>query len=109
MARFLTLINFVLETIPIYNMFTTMIPKEVLNEIKRIQRRFLWRHGLEEGKIHYVSWNTICQPKQCGGLGIRGLHLMNVACFLKAGWRMKENTNELWKQVIRGKYGRNAD
>jgi hypothetical protein len=53
-----------------------------------------------------ISWNTLTQPKECGGLGLRNLQSMNEACLMKMGWSLMIGEHNLWGQVLRGKYGR---
>jgi hypothetical protein len=55
-----------------------------------------------------VSWNTITQPKECGGLGLRNLQSMNEACLMKLGWSLMSEEYSLWGQVLIGKYGRSG-
>jgi hypothetical protein len=53
-----------------------------------------------------VGWETITQPKESGGLGLRNLTLFNEACLMKMGWSLMIGENSLWGQVLVGKYGR---
>jgi hypothetical protein len=39
-----------------------------------------------------ISWNTLTQPKECGGLGLRNLQSMNEACLMKMGWSLMNTT-----------------
>jgi hypothetical protein len=41
-----------------------------------------------------------------GGLGLRELAVMNIACLGKLGWKLKSDNNELWCNVLRNKYNR---
>ncbi|KAF7834787.1 putative ribonuclease H protein At1g65750 family [Senna tora] len=56
-------------------------------------------------KMHMVNWNTLCNPKDQGGLGLRALEHYNQAFLMKMGWGIIiHKSNDLWAQVLRGKY-----
>lgn len=46
------------------------IPKGLLDDIDRICRQFLWGGG----KPAMVNWETMCQPKKYGGLGLKNIY-----------------------------------
>ncbi|RVX09645.1 Insulin-degrading enzyme-like 1, peroxisomal [Vitis vinifera] len=61
--------------------------------------------GHMEGKTHLVNWEVVCTDKARGGLGIRKLALLNKALLGKWIWRFASDKDNLWKQVIKMKYG----
>jgi ribonuclease HI len=89
-------------------MMTTLIPKVCLDEIQRLQRRFIWGDTDDKRKFHAVKWRTVCMPKSRGGLGLRQLDTMNKACLLRWGWKLQLNGSDLWSSVLRGKYWRHG-
>jgi hypothetical protein len=65
----LTLLQAILQALPIYSFSALAAPKFVLTTIKSLQRNFIWK-GLNTGKkIALVSWDKLCRPKEQGGLG----------------------------------------
>lgn len=60
----------VIEALPIYLMMITMIPKACINEIHKLQRRFIGGETENKRKYHTVKWITITRPKEEGGLGL---------------------------------------
>jgi hypothetical protein len=38
-------------------------------------------------KVHLVNWAKICEPLQCGGLGVKNLRRFNQALLGKWLWR----------------------
>jgi hypothetical protein len=56
-----------------------------------------------------VDWATVCKPKELGGLGILNTKLMNIALMLKWVWKLYQNDEGLWADLIRAKYLRGRD
>ena len=38
-----------------------------------LQRRFLWGRAHDQNKIAWIKWDTVCLPKEKGGLGIKDI------------------------------------
>jgi hypothetical protein len=68
-----TLAKSVMEAVPIYPMMTTLIPKACIDEIQRMQRKFIWGDTDQSRRYHAVGWNMLTRPKASGGLGLRRL------------------------------------
>ena len=81
------------------------MPKIVARRLEKVQRDFLWGGGNMEGKIHLVNWEVVCTNKEKGGLGLRKLAILNKALLGKWIWRYACDKYNLWKQVIKVKYG----
>ena len=86
LAGRLTLTQSVIQTIPIYAMQTTKIPSGIRDNIDQACRHFIWSGTAGKKKMSLVKWDHICQPKLCGGLGLKNLSLMNGALLMKIGW-----------------------
>lgn len=52
----ITLLKFVLSSIPIYYLSCFKCPKSVLRRIEKSQRNFLWNDAVEKRKYHLVNW-----------------------------------------------------
>ncbi|KAG6720010.1 hypothetical protein I3843_03G038700 [Carya illinoinensis] len=73
----ITLIKSTLSNLPTYFLSLIPIPIVVANRLEKLFRDFLWRDLGEEAKFHLVSWDKICTPLSCGGLGFRKLSIFN--------------------------------
>ncbi|XP_026442463.1 uncharacterized protein LOC113342010 [Papaver somniferum] len=73
----LTLIKFVLSSIPIYNMSIYKWHKKIIAACERIPRNFLWSGNAEEKKYITIAWDKVCAPLEEGGLGIRKFEDIN--------------------------------
>jgi len=101
----ITIINYVLTTLPIYLLSFYRIPKKVVQKIVSIQRNFLWGGDNDISKIPWVKWDTVCLPKVRGGLGIKDLNKFNEALLGKWGWQLANNPHQLWARTLVSKYG----
>ncbi|MDD0245709.1 hypothetical protein PSY47_23320, partial [Shigella flexneri] len=65
---------------------------------------FIWGDTNDKKKVHLVNWDTICQPKQLGGLGIKKTSEMNKAMLAKASWRIWQADAGFWAAIFKEKY-----
>ncbi|KAL5172857.1 putative ribonuclease H protein [Glycine soja] len=82
-----------------------LVPRMVANKLIRIQRSFLWGGGRDNNKIAWISWKTVCLPKQKGGLGIKDIHTFNMALLGKWMWNLMYQQGALWVAILEAKYG----
>ncbi|GLT93612.1 hypothetical protein SLE2022_113960 [Rubroshorea leprosula] len=85
-------------------MQASWLPSSIHNEIDRISRNFIWGSDESHRKLHLVSWDTICQPKESGGLGIKKARDANLISMAKLNWRLHTDKGHLWRDVISKKY-----
>ncbi|KEH37317.1 transmembrane protein, putative [Medicago truncatula] len=105
----IVLVNAVLNVIPIFYLSLLKLPVQVWKRIVRIQREFLWGGVGGGNKISWVKWETVCQSKRNGGLGVKDIRLMNVSLLAKWRWRLIDGDTALWKEALRAKYGIGVD
>lgn len=99
----LTLINFVLQAIPVFWVVLTWIPKGILHKIKQICSRFLWSGSKEDTVLPWVAWDKIARPKDWGGCGLKSPFDFSKSLAAKSGWRIISSEN-LWTKVVKRKY-----
>jgi hypothetical protein len=56
-----------------------------------------------------VDWPTVCKPKEFRGLGILNTRLMNLTLMIKWIWKLYQNSDGLWADLIRAEYLRGRD
>lgn len=103
-ASKITLAQSVLSAIPNYFMQTMLIPKGICDELERPICQFIWGSTEGHSKISLVGWNSICQPKSCRGLDLRGMLDQNVSFFMNIGFHLLIKDKALWDKVLRTKY-----
>ncbi|XP_062155308.1 uncharacterized protein LOC133863382 [Alnus glutinosa] len=54
--------------------------------------------------LKLLSWDTICQPKALGGLGIHPLEFLNHSSLARLGWKLTINDTAPWVDVLKSKY-----
>ncbi|KAF7831647.1 putative ribonuclease H protein [Senna tora] len=62
---------------PYYHMQHSRLPKGTINQIKKMERSFLWGSTPEKRRLHQVNWEKTCHPRSLGDLGIRKMESMN--------------------------------
>lgn len=103
----ITLINYVLCSIPIYTMASNMVPKSVLKCIDKFMANILW-NSQGESCAHWVSWESVCSPKEEGGLRIYKLDTVRNILNTKLLWLVLTG-NCLWSRYAKSEYFRRWD
>nr|GEY09445.1 RNA-directed DNA polymerase, eukaryota [Tanacetum cinerariifolium] len=101
----LTLIKFVLSSLPLYYMSSFKVPKDVLSKMEYICRNFF--NGVEnrEKKMSLICWNKILVSKKNGSLCVSSFFAFNHAILFKWIWRFIDNGSSLWSRFISAIYG----
>lgn len=99
------LLKNVIQAIPTYALSVFLIPLEMGREIERIMNGFWWGcEGERNRGIRWKRWESLCVPKQWGGLGFRRVREFNVALLGKQAWRLIQNPKSLVAKVYKAKY-----
>ncbi len=97
----LVVLNSVLSSIPSYFCSALLLPKWVLNSIKKIRRGFFWKGKILRSGFHCLAkWEHICRPKRSGGLGIRNIRIANSALLMKGLWNFHNSTTLPWVHLL---------
>lgn len=73
-----------------------ILPKACLAEIDSICGKFMWKGKTEGPYSAKVSWSSVTTPKREGGLGLKNLHLWNLASVLKMIWILFFKQDSIW-------------
>ena len=98
------LLKAMVQAIPTFAMSCFRLPISLFHEIEMSIRKFWWGQQGEQRKIHWKSWEVLCQPKSLGGLGFKDLQKFNEAILAKHVWRLLSDQSSLFYHVIKEKY-----
>ena len=97
----LIFVKSVLAAIPNYAMCTIKLPLGFLDHVENSCRNFLWKgKDIEKKGKCLVKWETVCKPKEAGGLGIKSLRIQNNALMMKNLFKFMNRANIPWVQLI---------
>ena len=102
-----TLIKSVLSSLPIYQSSLLLAPKDIMNQIYKLLKDFLWGGGKgNQHRMHLVNWETVKRPLLDGGLQFKDPELSNIAMGGKILWQLfskKHSVSQLlWKKYLHG-------
>jgi hypothetical protein len=63
LGGWVVLLNYVLNSIPIFYLSFMKMPVKVWKKIVRLQQNFLWGGPKSAKKIAWVSWGKVCKLK----------------------------------------------
>ena len=97
----LQLISSVLYSIQAYWCTMFIIPKYTCYKIEQIFNGFLW--SVKEGNARKakVGWESLCLPKEEGGLGLRRIKDWNDAKIMKHIWSLFYRKDSIWVALVR--------
>ncbi|KAG7567328.1 Reverse transcriptase zinc-binding domain [Arabidopsis thaliana x Arabidopsis arenosa] len=78
-----------------------ILPNKCLEEIESMCSAFLWKGTTSSARGAKVSWDSVCTPKKCGGLGLKRLVHWNKVLGLKLIWMIFAAGGSLWVSWIR--------
>lgn len=98
------LLKSVIQAIPTYLMGVYKFPSTIIHEIESAMARFFWGQKGMQRKVHWKSWEAMCNPKCIGGMGFKDLAIFNDALLGRQAWRLVHKEGSLLSKVMKAKY-----
>lgn len=61
----------IVSPLSVYNMTVLQLPKQTLNSMDKMMRKFWWDDSVDKNKFHTIKWSELCKPIEEGAPGIR--------------------------------------
>jgi hypothetical protein len=101
----LEMINSVLSSMPTFYMCATKVPIEILNQVDKYRRHYLWKGGdINNKKPPLTAWSMVTKPKNRGGLGVINLRIQNEALLVKNLHKLFNKGDLPWVKLIWSQY-----
>jgi hypothetical protein len=99
-ARRMILVQSVTSAIPAYYMQNVALPIRICSNLDKLNKDFLWGSTTDRKKMHMISWDKVCRPKDLGGLGLYSTKSRNLALLAKLNCRVMEELDSLWAKIL---------
>lgn len=73
----IVLLKHCLQILSIYALSLSKMLIKYVDAMERIRRNFSWSRTENKKRLSLITWESICKPKNLGGLGIRPIRDMN--------------------------------
>ncbi|GJZ54066.1 RNA-directed DNA polymerase, eukaryota, reverse transcriptase zinc-binding domain protein [Tanacetum coccineum] len=94
------LVASVLESIHVYWAYVILLPNDVIKDINKILKDFLWNQNDGTKGRPKVAWKKVCRFKQKGGLWLKDLGVWNRAMIVKHLWHIVTDKESLWVKWV---------
>ncbi|XP_019226274.1 PREDICTED: uncharacterized protein LOC109207745 [Nicotiana attenuata] len=99
----LTLIKYVLQSLPIHLLSAVSPPKTILKQIEKLTANFFWGMDKERNRYHWASLQKMSITQEEGGIGLRAIEDVCKSMEFKQWWTFRTKQS-LWSSFLLAKY-----
>ncbi|XP_074278599.1 uncharacterized protein LOC141602191 [Silene latifolia] len=100
----LVIVKSVLNSLHSYWASMFVLPKGIIKRIEAVCRNFLWDNSADYRRAPLVGWDTICRPKEEGGLGIKDQEFWNKAMVGRLVDWVATQRDSIWVNWVQSNY-----
>ncbi|XP_074283636.1 uncharacterized protein LOC141608172 [Silene latifolia] len=100
----LVIVKSVLNSLHSYWASMFVIPKGIIKNIEAVCRNFLWDNSADYRRTPLVGWDTICRPKDEGGLGLKDQESWNKAMVGRLVDWVSTQRDSIWVHWVQNNY-----
>ncbi|XP_074300183.1 uncharacterized protein LOC141631406 [Silene latifolia] len=100
----LVIVKSVLNSLHSYWASMFVLPKGIIKRIEAVCRNFLWDNSADYRRAPLVGWDTICRPKDEGGLGIKDQESWNKAMVGRLVDWVATQRDSIWVNWVQSNY-----
>ncbi|XP_074314348.1 uncharacterized protein LOC141649561 [Silene latifolia] len=105
----LVIVKSVLNTLHSYWASLFVIPKGITKRIEAVCRNFLWDNSADYRRAPLVAWDSVCRPKDEGGLGLKDLETWNKAMVGRLVDWVAMKRDSIWVHWVQSNYLKGRD
>ncbi|XP_028557267.1 uncharacterized protein LOC114581389 [Dendrobium catenatum] len=105
LAEKIALIKSIILAIPNYYSTHSLVPVQLVKEVDKICRGFLWDKAGGNAGLHYISWEELYKPLKGGGCGLFSSITRVAPLRARLSWRYLHNKDSFFHRVLAPKYG----
>ncbi|WOL00852.1 hypothetical protein Cni_G09565 [Canna indica] len=100
----MTLLNYVMNFLPIHIVSSSWVNSKTINRFQSLAKNYLWNSKANKKSLHLMGWDKIMLKKGIGGLGIKDLGILKLSIHAKKILPFLNKDKSLWARILNKRY-----